>query len=572
MIGSGLMRTRMRVRSRTIATSATGQALAPIESTLVDLVGHVVTSKRQDSLINRGEAAVDEIEIVIPWYPNILTGFVVQVFDIVGGSTVQTNYEVMEVIDDRNKHRQLRLRCKVGERSVTAGTYAVELILVAGGGGGGGTNNIATNNLLLQSTSFSASPWGVAASIAVANSGTAPDNVGSGRLLTVTSGSFASVNQSIANGSNRTFSIYLKAGSSSSISVGVLSFSTTWGVAANSSGTILSGPGTITRNNGALFDVTGLSASDWTRIAINRTDSHDALYLYPVGVGSGLTGSNVVWGAQAESGATATNFVPTTTASVTGYAPGGGGGGGGGVTTGTLQFATGQTYAVVIGSGGAGASGSSRGSDGTSTTFPGVTTAVGGGGGGSGASSANKDGRNGGSGGGAGGFDANGAGGSPTAGQGNAGGNGLGPSIAPYRGAGGGGAANSGGNGNGASGIGGDGLGPFGGIVQFGAGGGGGTMASSVVAVGGVGGGGNGGTSASGNGSNASANTGSGGGGAGGTGTGGAASTGGTGSNGIVFLRYLGSSAVITYTGSQTVNISGGYVTHSLLTSGTVTA
>lgn len=395
MIGSGLMRTRMRVRSRTIATSATGQALAPIESTFVDLVGHVVTSKRQDSLINRGEAAVDEIEIVIPWYPNILTGFVVQVFDIVGGSTVQTNYEVMEVIDDRNKHRQLRLRCKVGERSVSAGTYAVELILVAGGGGGGGT---------------------------------------------------------------------------------------------------------------------------------------------------------------------------------TGNQYGGGGGGGGGVTTATLQFATGQTYAVVIGSGGAGASGTSAGADGTATTFPGVTTAVGGGGGGSGALTANKNGRNGGSGGGAGGFAANGVGGAPTATQGSAGGNGQLPDVGPYRGAGGGGAANSGANGNGASGIGGDGLGPFGGIVQFGAGGGGGTMGSNVFATGGLGGGGNGGRSASPNGDNGTTNSGGGGGGAGGIGSGTAASTGGTGGSGIVFLRYLGSSAVITYSGSQTVNISGGYVTHSLLTSGTVTA
>jgi len=181
MIGSGLMRTRMRVRSRTLTVSATGQAAVPTEATLVDLRGHVRTSQRSDALINRGEAAIDDIEIVIPWYPGVLVGYVVQVYDIIASQTVITNYEILEVTDDRNKHRQLRLRCKVGERSVLPpASYSATLVTVGGGGGGGGSLNQTTTNVVLHSEGFTTG-WGVAASIAITSSGTAPDNVGTGK-------------------------------------------------------------------------------------------------------------------------------------------------------------------------------------------------------------------------------------------------------------------------------------------------------------------------------------------------------------------------------------------------------
>lgn len=253
---------------------------------------------------------------------------------------------------------------------------------------------------------------------------------------------------------------------------------------------------------------------------------------------------------------------------------GGGGGGGGGMIQTVATLIVGTSYTATIGTGGSGASGTAKGNPGGDTLFTGVTSAFGGGGGGSGASNANKGGGNGGCGGGAGGFAANGTGG--TGSQGNNGGNGQLPDAVPYRGAGGGGVSGVGANGNGASGVGGLGFPLFGvGLEVCSAGGGGGTMGSSSLAAGGAGGGGNGGFSVAGVAqppTNGTANSGSGGGGAGGTGSGLGSNTGGNGGTGTIYLRYAGTSALGTYTGTQTVTIGGGFVTHQFLTSGVYTA
>lgn len=253
---------------------------------------------------------------------------------------------------------------------------------------------------------------------------------------------------------------------------------------------------------------------------------------------------------------------------------GGGGGGAGGMIQTVATLIVGTSYTATIGSGGAGASGTAKGIPGGDTLFTGVTTAFGGGGGGSGANNANKDGGNGGCGGGAGGFGANGLGG--TGSQGLNGGNGNIADLAPYRGAGGGGINSAGANGNGASGVGGAGFPLFGvGIEVCCGGGGGGTIGSAVLAGGGLGGGGNGGYSSGGVAqppTNGSPNTGGGGGGAGGTGSGTGSNTGANGGSGTIYLRYAGTSALGTYTGTQTVTIGGGFVTHQFLTSGVYTA
>ena len=566
VIPFGMYRTRMRIRSRTVSNTANGQADTPVQATLIDLVGHVKPNAnyREDGIVNFSEGAIDTIEIVIPYYEAILTGYLVEVYDSINNAQAITYYEIMSITDDRNKHQQLSLKCRVAERSILpAPSYSATIVTVGGGGGGGGTNNISTTNLLLQSTSFSAAPWGVNAAIAVTNSGTAPDNVGNGRLLTVTSGTFASVNQSITAGTNRTFSIYVKAGSSTSISVGVLSFATTWGTTGNSSGIIVSGPGTITRNNGALFDVTGLSASSWTRIAISRTDSHDAMYIYPVGVGSSLSGSNVVWGAQAETGSTATNFVPTTTATVLGYCPGGGGGGAGELISSTQTLIVGTSYVVTLGTGGAGAVGGSlQAANGTNTSFIGgliSQTSVGGGGGGSGLTltyPAAGGGSGGGAGGTIGGFGGNGTGGGTSGGA-------SGAVASPYRGAGGGGANGSGTVGNAGLGTGGGGTGGF-----AGGGGGGSTDATGGTANGGGGAGGN---STSTGGTPGQANTGGGGGGAGNNqSNAGTSSSGGAGGSGVVTVAYTGSPTA-TFTGTMSTVTVGGITTHTLTGNGTFT-
>lgn len=254
---------------------------------------------------------------------------------------------------------------------------------------------------------------------------------------------------------------------------------------------------------------------------------------------------------------------------------GGGGGGGGGLIQTVATLIVGTSYTATIGVGGNGSNGTAKGIPGGDTLFTGVTSALGGGGGGSGASNATKNGTNGGCGGGAGGFAANGTGG--TGSQGFNGGSGNTSDVAPYRGAGGGGAFGPGLNGNGAAGTGGLGAQVFGqGLEVCCAGGGGGTMGSPAYADGGAGGGGRGGYSVAGVVQPpvaGAANTGCGGGGAGGTGIAPATSnTGANGGSGTIYLRYAGNAALGTYTGTQTVTIAGGFVTHQFLTSGVYTA
>jgi len=566
VIPFGMYRTRMRIRSRTLVNTANGQADVPLQATLIDLVGHVrpATNIREDAIVNYSEGAIDTIDIVIPYYEGILTGFLVEVYDSINSATAVTYYEILSIADDRNKHQQLSLRCKVAERSILpAPSYAATLVTVGGGGGGGGSFNQTTTNLVLHSEGF-ITGWGVAASIAITSSGTAPDNVGTGKVATVTAGSFASINQSIGSGTNRTLSLFVKAGTSSSLGFGALSFATTWGNNADSTGTIISGPGTITQSNGGLFLVSGLSSSAWTRIAVTRTSQHDALYIYPVGVGSGLTGSIGIWGAQAEANITARSYVPTTTTSAVGYTPGGGGGGAGEYksTAQTLQVAT--SYAVIIGSGGAGAiTGSQQAADGTTSSFIGGTisqTSTGGGGGGSGLSLAYPA-QGGGSGGGAGGI-VGGTGGVAAAG-GNQGGN-AGAPASPWRGGGGGGGGSAGVIGNAGSGTGGNGISGF-----AGGGGGGSSNASGGPANGGGGAGGN--STATG-GNNGTANTGGGGGGAGNnTSNSGTSTAGGNGGSGVVTVQYAGN-PIATYTGTMTTVTVAGVTTHTLQTSGTFTA
>lgn len=220
----------------------------------------------------------------------------------------------------------------------------------------------------------------------------------------------------------------------------------------------------------------------------------------------------------------------------TGGIQAGGGGGAGGYQATTKAVNVGETYSVIIGSGGSlGTSGTSwDGTDGTSSSVFGITSIGGGGGGGQ----QDRSGRSGGSGGGRSSGGGTGSGGSGTSGQGYAGG-GVGSQGSPYVGGGGGGAGRKGYDITDATDTpeGGVGLQWSNGVYYAGGGGCGERDVAYGPGYGGNGGGGNGGrrsppgTAAI----SGTANTGGGGGGGCGDSSGANAANGGS---GIVIIRY----------------------------------
>jgi len=227
----------------------------------------------------------------------------------------------------------------------------------------------------------------------------------------------------------------------------------------------------------------------------------------------------------------------------------GGGGGGGGVVVGTDSLALGS-YAITIGGGGSSSSG-----NGGNSTFQGVSShlAIGGGAGGAGQSGA---GSAGGSGGGGGANWGPWGGGSGSAGQGNNGGTAF-ADQGVQGGGGGGGAGAVGANAPSGGGAGAGGTGYPSAIsgtsLYYGGGGGGAGQQSS--GAGGAGGGGAG----NGNGGTSGTN---------GYGGGGGAAWG-NGGSGVVILRYLTSSAVVSTGGTKTTD--GSYTVHTFTSNGTFT-
>lgn len=108
-----------------------------------------------------------------------------------------------------------------------------------------------------------------------------------------------------------------------SVSIGLSSAANTqWGAAADSSAVVVSGPGVVTRSNGALYNLTGLSATEPTLLRITRTyplvDTTVGVWIYPGSSGSAVVGSGVLaTRVHLSASPRLMPYIPTTSAAVT---------------------------------------------------------------------------------------------------------------------------------------------------------------------------------------------------------------------------------------------------------------
>jgi hypothetical protein len=172
-------------------------------------------------------------------------------------------------------------------------------------------------NLLLQSNDWNTT-WNNPAQITWNGTTytTAPDGTNTAKQITVTAGSSSAIGQAAATGTNRTISVWLKAGSLTSFSIGAFESSpippnSAWGTNAESTCSIISGPGSVSQQVGGLWSITGLSTTAWTRIQIFRSSSFSTFLAYPGSSGTGINGTAFMWGMQMEAGNGASSLIPT---------------------------------------------------------------------------------------------------------------------------------------------------------------------------------------------------------------------------------------------------------------------
>jgi uncharacterized protein YmfQ (DUF2313 family) len=123
------------------------------------------------------------------------------------------------------------------------------------------------------------------------------------------------------NGDVATETVAVMAGNSSQISIGVYASVSGWGVNADSTASIISGPGAIVQHAGGWFDVTGLSAVTPTLIRITRTfrqAENVGSFFYPDTAASTTLGaSNLITRVMTERGSAWSSYITTTNAPAT---------------------------------------------------------------------------------------------------------------------------------------------------------------------------------------------------------------------------------------------------------------
>ena len=181
--------------------------------------------------------------------------------------------------------------------------------------------NYVRQNLLTYSQDFTNAVWGKSNCTVTGGAVVAPDGTPTGTLVSVPATAFAYVNftsgVAAATATNNTFVISVLAGTVASVELGLYD-GATWGTGT---ATIISGPGSLTNTTGSRYLVSGLSTSQWTRVAITRTSASATgltPYIYPRAQGTSQAGDTLyIWGAQLNTGSTALTYTATTTAPYT---------------------------------------------------------------------------------------------------------------------------------------------------------------------------------------------------------------------------------------------------------------
>jgi hypothetical protein len=146
-----------------------------------------------------------------------------------------------------------------------------------------------------------------------------PDGTTSATLIAANAGGNANIYSNYTGtGVQYTGSIWIKAGTSSTANINL--YQNGIGVVPMTM-TIISGPGTIGAVSSSNGPITGLSSTQWTRVAVTSTGALTGnvnFYVKPnSGSVSNLGDSVYIYGAQLEAGAFATSYIPTVASQVT---------------------------------------------------------------------------------------------------------------------------------------------------------------------------------------------------------------------------------------------------------------
>lgn len=178
-------------------------------------------------------------------------------------------------------------------------------------------------NLLKYSNDFSNAAWGKVNCTVVNNNATAPDGTLTADTITTTTTAFTLMTQAFAILSPaETFSwtIWLQAGTVATATIGIFDASS-WGD-NDSDYEILSGPGTLTRAAGSLWNVAGLSTTVWTQIRLTRYrltagSTQGLVYVYPrVNASSNAGDTLKLWRPQVAKANWSGAYVATTASAV----------------------------------------------------------------------------------------------------------------------------------------------------------------------------------------------------------------------------------------------------------------
>lgn len=174
-------------------------------------------------------------------------------------------------------------------------------------------------NLLIHSEDFTQSIWQKTNVSITANALQAPDGTITADLITATGTANPNVYQNTAylgSETDYTYTVHLRAGTVNNAAVQMFANGATpTGNITHSSISVLSGPGAVSGVGSTIINVTGLSATEWTRIRITgkgtATAGALACYIKP-NPGSPTIGDSLyAWGAQLETGTAGNAYIRT---------------------------------------------------------------------------------------------------------------------------------------------------------------------------------------------------------------------------------------------------------------------